>query len=35
MRVLELRGGTRETTEVLEGGKELMGAVEVVSRGEE
>lgn len=35
MSVLELRGGTRETTEALEGGKELMGVVEVVSRGEE
>lgn len=35
MSVLEFRGGTRETTEVLEGGKELIEAVEVVMRGEE
>lgn len=35
MSVLEFKGGTRETTEVLEGGKELMGVVEVVRRGEE
>lgn len=34
--MLELRGGTMETMEVLEGGKELMGVVvEVVRRGEE
>lgn len=33
--VLEFKGGTRETTEVPEGGKELTGVVEVVSRGEE
>lgn len=33
--VLEFKGGTRETTEALEGGKELIGVVEVVSRGEE
>lgn len=33
--VLEFKGGTRETTEVLEGGKELMGVVEEVIREEE
>lgn len=33
--VLEFKGGTRETTEALDGGKELIGVVEVVSRGEE
>lgn len=33
--VLEFKGGTRETTEALGGGKELIGVVEVVRRGEE
>lgn len=33
--VLEFKDGTRETTEVLEGGKELMGVVEVVISEEE
>lgn len=32
---LEFKGGTRETTEVLDGGKELMRVVEVVMSGEE
>lgn len=33
--VLEFKGGTRETTEALEGGKELIAVVEVVRSGEE
>lgn len=33
--MLEFKGGTRETTEVLEGGNELIGVVEVVMREEE
>ncbi len=35
MSELEFKGGTRETTDVPEGGKELIGVVEVVSRAEE
>lgn len=33
--MLEFKGGTKETTEAPEEGKELMGVVEVLSSGEE